>query len=383
MSKKPVVIVCRDHLLYPSETFVLGQAEALKNYSPYYVGSRLVGGLPLPADRTIVINRGGLLGKMGEVSYKLWGVAPGFAQRVRKLNPVLIHAHFGPDGVRFLPLARALRAPLIVTFHGFDATVKDDYARRSFYSHRVYLRGREALKREARLFVAVSNYVREKLLEQGFPPAKVLVHYTGVGVDMFQPDQRIPRKPIVLFVGRLVEKKGCEYLIWAMRKVQMVMPEVELVVIGDGPLRATLEQLASKTLRYYRFLGVQPPDRVRAWMNRAKVFSVPSTTASSGDAEGFGMVFAEAQAMGLPIASFAAGGVPEIVAHGKTGFLVSERDWEALARHILLLLKVGALWHRFSAAGQSRARALFDVRKQSAILEQVYKRLLRETEIGK
>ena len=105
-------------------------------------------------------------------------------------------------------------------------------------------------------------------------------------------------------------------------------------------------------LKNFAFLGVQDAVAVRAWMNRATVFCTPSVSVESGAAEGFGMVFAEAQAMGLPVVSFASGGIPEAVADGQTGFLVSERDWQALGNKILLLLRNRELWTRFSKAGQ-------------------------------
>jgi len=259
----------------------------------------------------------------------------------------------------------------LTTFHGFDATVKDEYARRSHYAHRIYPRRREELKREVRLFIAVSKFIERKLLEQGFPRDKIVVHYIGVDTEIFKPDPAVPRESVVLFVGRLVENKGCEYLIRAMRRVQAAMPQVELVVIGDGPLRPALERLAGETLGRYRFLGSQSPEGVRSWMNRARVFSVPSVTAKSGVSEGFGLVFAEAQAMGLPVASFATGGIPEAVVHGVTGFLAEERDWEMLAEHISSLLKEDNIWRRFSVAGQSRVRALFDLQKQTSALEEI------------
>jgi colanic acid/amylovoran biosynthesis glycosyltransferase len=380
MAKESVIGVYRDRLLPSSETFVLAQSESLRHFIPYYLGSRYVPGLSLPADRTLVVNRGGIVGKVREVSHQLWGWEPAFRRRVRKLNPILIHAHFGPDGVRALPLARALRVPLLVTFHGYDATVKDEYARRSFYSHRVYIRHREVLKQEAQLFIAVSEFIREKLLEQGFVPNKVVVHHIGVDTETFRPDSAVTREPLVLFIGRLVEKKGCEYLIRAMSRVQVMRPDVELVVIGDGPLRPALERLARKTLRCCRFLGTQPPPNVRAWMNRARVFSVPSITAATGDSEGLPIVFCEAQAMGLPVVSFAAAGNPEAVANGETGFLAAERDWNGLAEHILLLLENDALYRKFGAAGRRRARTLFDLQKQTDALEEIYERALGETE---
>lgn len=377
MSAKPPIIVYRDSLLAYSETFVRDQAEGLERFTPYYAGSRRVEGLDLPGERTVVVNGGGPLGKAAEALYKLRGVAPGFYRRLGRLGPALVHAHFGPDGVSALPLARRLGVPLLTTFHGFDATMTDEYARRSFYRHRVYLRGRPALQREGRLFLAVSEYIKRRLVDVGFPPEKVVVHYNGVETRMFRPDSRVEREPVVLFVGRLVEKKGCEYLVRAMARVQEAVPEVELVVIGTGPLRVDLEELAGKTLRRYRFLGALAPGEVRAWMSRASVLSVPSVTANTGDAEGFGLVFAEAQAMGLPVASFGGGPIPEVVVHGETGFLAPERNWEALAGYITRLLKDGNLRRWMGERGLERVKARFDLKERTRALEEIYASVLR------
>lgn len=388
MPSKPAVVIYRYSLLPPSETFILGQAESLQRFTPYYVGSHVrKGGLLTPKERTLVVNRGGSIGWAREVFYKLAGLVPyklagftpTFVKPVQKLNPVLIHAHFGIEGTLALPLRRRLNVPLLVTYHGFEELIADEFAQSSDFNHRVvYLRRRDVLKREAQLFIAVSNYCKENLLKQGFPSNKIIVHHIGIDTNLFQPDPAVAREPIVLFVARLVEKKGCEYLIRAMSKVQAVRPDVELVVIGDGELRPFLEELAKEKLQRYRFVGVQPPESVRAWMNRAKVFSVPSIVAKSGDAEGFGMVFAEAQAMGLPVVSFATGAINESVAHGEVGFLAAERDWEKLAQYILLLFEEDNLWNRFSEFGQSRVRTLFDLKKQTSALEDIYEQVLRD-----
>lgn len=76
--------------------------------------------------------------------------------------------------------------------------------------------------------------------------------------------------------------------------------------------------------------------------------------------------------------SFASGAIPEAVAHGEVGFLAAERDWEKLAKHILLLLEEDTLWHRFSESGPRRVRALFDLQKQTIILKEIYKYVLRD-----
>lgn len=378
MPSKPAVLIYRNNLLPPSETFIQNQAEALQRFTPFYVGSRCVQGLQLPNERTFAVNQGGVIGLAREVSYKLWGLAPAtFVRHLRKLNPVLIHAHFGPDGVMALPLARDLGIPLAVTFHGYDATMQDEYAKASFWSHRVYLRRRQTLKQKARLFVAVSDYIKKNLLEQDFPPDKVVVHHIGVDTETFHPDPSVPREPIVLFVGRLLEKKGCEYLIRAMAKVQAAMQDVELVIIGDGPMKLDLEKLATASLRHYRFLGLQPRQVVQSWMNRALVLGAPSVTAATGESEGMPIVILEAQAMGLPVVSSIHSGIPDVVVHKETGFLASERDWNTLADYILRLLKDKTLWQQFSQKGQERVRTLFNLRSQTKALENLYDAVLQ------
>jgi len=373
---RPSILIYRSTLLPLSETFVLSQPEALENFTPYFVGSTKVDGLRLPERRFHLIGGMGALGSTQKMIYKLFGVAPGLARHLRGLNPVLIHAHFGVDSVQALWLARRLGIPLVITFHGYDATMKEKYARKYSYDYRRYLRWRPIVQREAALFVAVSEFVRGRLIEQGFPPDKILVHYVGVNTELFTPDPSMPRSPIVLFAGRLVDSKGCGYLIQAMEKVQRQVPEAELVVVGDGPLRSDLERMAATKLHKFKFLGAQSQGEVRKWMNRARVFSVPSFTTQWGTSEGFGLVFAEAQAMALPVASFATGGIPEAVEHDVTGLLAEERDVDELANNIVRLLQDEPLWEQFSAAARTRAVDRFNLRDQTARLEEIYEHLL-------
>jgi len=368
---RPVVVVYKDKLLPGSQTFVRAQGEALQHYLPVYAGTQLVPrGLALPEGRWAVVNEGGLLGRVRQSAFYRWGYAPEFVRGLQQVKPVLLHCHFGPDGVRAMPLARKLDVPFLITFHGYDATITPEFA--PDWRHREFLRQRPALARTAAKFLAVSKYIKSKLIEQGFPEEKVVVHYIGIDTDFFRADSSVRREPVVLFVGRLVEKKGCEYVIRAMARVHLACPEARLVVIGEGPLRSRLERLAQQHSPSATFLGAKSPNEVREWMNRASVFCVPSTTASNGDQEGFGLVFTEAQAMGLPVVSFASAGVPEAVSDGETGFLVPERDDEGLARNITMLFTDRQVWQRCSAAGIARVRSQFDLRKQTGVLEEIY-----------
>ena len=319
-------------------------------------------------------------GKVREVMFKLFGTAPHLVERLRAVDPVLIHSHFGPDGLRALPLARKLGLPLIVTFHGSDATATDVRHVKAPFGHRRYLVQRGVLRRGANLFLAVSEFIREKLLEQHFPAEKTLVHYVGVDTKLFSPAQG-EQGSTVLYVGRLADRKGAEFLIRAMAEVQKENPATELVLIGDGVLRGDLEKLASENVKRYRFLGVQPPNVVREWLDRASVFCAPSIRGRSGEEEAFGMVFAEAQAMEKPVVSFATGGIPEAVLHGETGLLAPDRDWPTLAQYLSLLLKNAGLRRKYGVAGRQRVLRLFDLNTQTSALEKIYDGVLEAAAI--
>ena len=344
----------------------------MRRVTPFYVGSRIVPGIALPKERTIVINTGGLSGTVQEAIFKLWGVSPLLKRRLRHLNPLVLHAHYGPNGLRVLPLARAINRPLVVTFHGGDATVTNAHAKNSYYGHRQFAAHKQVLQREATLFIAVSQFIKSKLIDQGFPRDKIVVHYIGVDLQLFKPRKAPQRLPIVLFVGRLVEKKGCDYLIRAMSDVQAALAQVELIVVGDGPARGELESLAAHTLQRYRFVGVQSPESVRRYMNMASLLAVPSVTAHSGDAEGLPTVIPEAMAMGLPVIGTISAGIPEAITDGQNGFLVIERDSKRMAERTMTLLSNPELWGLFSRAGRLRVEQDFDVLKQSALLEDIY-----------
>jgi glycosyltransferase involved in cell wall biosynthesis len=330
-------------------------------------------GIPLTNAETVVINPGTFLGSLREFRFKLNGKAPAFVDELSALQPSLLHAHFGGCATIALPLAEAMNLPLIVTYHGLDATrTRRDRLKQTSLTPQLYLHRLGWLKRRTNLFLTVTDHMRQVLIEHGFPAEKIRVHNLGIDTHFFAPDSLIHREPIVLFVGRLVEKKGCRYLIEAMVEVQGQIPDARLVVIGDGPLRASLEQSAAAHLTQYEFLGQRTPAEVKMWMNRARVFSVPSIVTPSGDREGFGIVFLEAQALGTPAVSFASGGIVESVAHGKTGYLVPEKDIDALAAHIIALLRDTSTWAAFSNAGIARIRNQFDMHVQSNKLEAMY-----------
>ncbi|MEB3886871.1 glycosyltransferase [Lyngbya sp. CCY1209] len=388
---KPAVIIYRDQLIPYSETFIPAQVENFSSYRGFYVGtSRFPTATSmLPQERTIVL--GDLASPPGfwKTAYKLTGfVHPRWLKPLQDLSPRLIHAHFGLDGVLALPLARKLNLPLIVTFHGYFATAEIELNQsKSFYANtrdfvknrgqfyrELYFRNRDRLFQQADGFIAVSEFIRSQIIEKGCPPEKIRVNYIGIDIDKFTPNPELKREPIVLFVGRLVEKKGCEYLIRAMADVQKVRPDIELVIIGDGVLRSSLEDLASRLLNRYRFLGVQPSKIVKEWMQKASVLAAPSLTTSQGESEGLPITILEAMAMKLPVVSSYHAGIPEAISHEKNGFLIGEKNRHELTQLILKLLQNDALRQEFSESSRAIVERKFDLKKNAFQLEKIYDR---------
>lgn len=367
------VLIYRDQLLPGSETFIVAQGEAMP-CTTYYAGMRREhSALALPPDRTATVGGSGLLGRLQEAYAQYVSLPSAFCNQLRAWDPDLVHVHFGPDAVNGLRVARMLDVPIVVTYHGYDVTVKDEYARQSFRRHRYYLEHREKIKRDVDGFIAVSDFIVDELKASGFPEDRIYQHYIGIDLDKFQPDPTVQREPILLFVGRMVEKKGATYFLRAAARVQNEHPEMRAVLLGDGPLADDLKAEAEALGCRAEFKGMVSPEAVSDWLNRSRVFCVPSLIAESGDAEAFGMVFAEAQAMGVPVVSFASGGIPEVVKDGETGFLLPERDWEGLADRIALLMADDERWSAMRNAGKEHVRTHFDIRKQSQKICDVYR----------
>ena len=354
-----------------SETFIGEQAGALKRFEPVYAGLKEIhSGFPRSARSILLAPSGTRFAMLKRLLYQLSGYGPAFQSQIRATQPLLIHAHFALDAIAALPLAKHLGIPLIVSLHGYDITTSDNSFKTSV-SGLLFLMRRRELWERAHTFLCVSEFIRSKAIEAGFPPDKLRVHYTGVNCDTFARSDQ-PRDGSILFVGRLVQKKGCEFLINSMAEVHRTFPSAFLTIIGDGPLRNSLQAQAHRLNVPVRFLGALPTYQVRNYMSRASIFCVPSLRADNGDSEGFGMVFAEAQAMGTPVVSFSHGGLPEAVEDGRTGLLVPERDTQALAAAIIRLLGDSELWRSFSTRGSARVREVFSLKEQTRALEDIY-----------
>lgn len=357
---RPTVAVFRAPLFNASETFVRSHIAALRRYRPLAVGLVAKGEADIPRF---------LLSASERLALTLFGRAGGPASRLKAEAPVLIHAHFGTDGLLALPLAEALALPLVVTLHGHEvsrtrarmlASGRLSWMRYALLQRRLIERGG--------LFLAVSEAIRRRALAAGYPAGRVITHPNGVDTDFFRPSGAPPEPGLILHVGRLVEKKGTAALLEAVASIE----GARLVVVGDGPLRSRLERRARDLGVEARFTGALPPAEVLGWMQRAWLLAAPSVTAGDGDAEGLPTIVCEAAAAGLPVVATRHSGIPEAVSEGETGLLSPERDVGLLARNLALLL--GSPRMREALAGAARLRALdrFDLARQTERLEGYY-----------
>ena len=359
-------VIFRKRLLPWSETFIGAQVGAMSRYHPVLAGYArdARGAKYLEGREVMVLDEHSAFPALERLLLKAGRVPRRWLRAMAATRPALVHAHFATNAGPASLLAAKLGVPLIVTCHGVDITsvARTDAQRRR----------RLDVLRSADRVVAVSRFIAGAARDAGCPPEKIVVHYIGVDTEFFSPSER-PRAPAqVLFVARLVPKKGLIHLVRAMERVQQSIPGVELLVAGEGPLRAELEKEATNRGVRAAFLGVQTPAQVRELMRGATVLCGPGVVASSGDAEGLGIIFLEAQAVGLPVIASTSGGIAEGIVDGETGLLHAPGDETALAAHLLALLGDPGRRARMGAAGRAHVVRNFDLRRQTRALEGLY-----------
>lgn len=286
----------------------------------------------------------------------------------------VIHCHFGTLGIEGLLLRQldVLQGKLVTSFHGIDISKVVEVFGIDMY---------KPLFSEGDAFLPISNRWRDRLTALGCPAAKIKVHRMGVDCDKFKFRPRSiehAQKIRLVSVARLVEKKGIEYGIKAIAKLKQSDRLVEYSIVGDGPLRAELESLVESLglAANVHFLGSKTHAELLKILDDSHVLLLPSVTSSTGDREGIPVSGMEAMAMGMPVVATHHSGIPELVEDDVTGFLVPERDSEALALKLACLMENPHLLKDFGIAGRQVVENRYNVRKLSASLVDVYTGLM-------
>jgi len=210
--------------------------------------------------------------------------------------------------------------------------------------------------RKAKRVIALSTALAEGVQSLDISPSQIEVIPNGVDVHQFVSLDFENRENIILFTGSLVHRKGVEYLIRAFADLSFEFPDTKLVIIGEGPQRKEYETLSGflgvedKII----FLGSQTPAQVAHWMQRARLFTLPSIE------EGLGVVLLEALSSGTPIVATKVGGIPDVVVE-EVGELVPPADSNALRQAIARFLQMGySEWNKFNRNARLRAVEIYD-----------------------
>jgi glycosyltransferase involved in cell wall biosynthesis len=290
-------------------------------------------------------------------------------------NATVVHGHWVVPGGA-IALAAAGSRPLVISLHGSDVYLAEKLAPARLVARQVF--------RRARAVTACSSDLAERAVRLGADAARVEVVPYGVDVDRFRPDASSRAKlraqlqlddtaVLVLAAGRLVRKKGFEYLLDAMAQMP-ASPAIVLALAGAGDLRAELESrvAAHGSADRVRLLGNQTHDEVAGWLAAADIVAVPSVRDDSGNVDGLPNVVLEALASGTPLVTTVAGGIGAVVEPGKTALVVPERDAAALAQAIRVLAADPEQRSRIGRAARDLAARRFGWGETARRLEAAY-----------
>ena len=302
-----------------------------------------------------------------------WHAARTVARRHRA---TIMHGHWViPGGVTAAVAAPQL--PLVVSLHGSDVFVAETFGPARLAARRVF--------RRAGFVTACSDDLARRAIALGADATRLETVPYGVDIARFHPDPaaRAARRqelgvaegvPLVVAAGRLVRKKGFEFLIDALAGT----PGIVAAIAGEGTLAGELRRQAQTAgiADRVRFLGNQPQDRVGAYFAAADLICVPSVRDNSGNVDGLPNVVLEALASGTPLLTTAAGGIGSVVENGRTAIVVPERDSPAIAEAMRRLIGNPVMAHEMGAAGRALVREHFGWERAAERFEAAYGRAL-------
>ena len=235
-------------------------------------------------------------------------------------------------------------------------------------------------------FVATCTCANAAVLRARHPrPAEVHAIYHGLDTDWFRPERpAIPRpRPLVLAVGRLVEKKGFDQLIEACARLRDAGVDFDCRIVGEaGSASASIAALidARGLGAHVSLHGPVTQQALREIYREARVFALPCQVMEDGDRDGFPNVLAEAMAMGVPVVSTAISGIPEMIDDGVHGLLVEPRDPAGLAAALQRVLADAALHRALALGGRQRICERFDSRRTTVALRDLFVAQLRQAQ---
>ena len=280
----------------------------------------------------------------------------------------LIHAHWLiPNGLGALFAKKIYKTPYISTIYGEE----------------VYLSKRYKLEFSLRNFVnnssksiAISKATLNSCIDIGLKKEELEIIPFGVDTDFYRPLKILKNENIfqILAVGYLIERKGFEYLIKATKEVLNEHHNIQLTIVGSGPLEEKLKNIIKelKLESNAKIMQNVSDDELLQLYNSSDLFVLPSIVDSQGNTEGLGVVLLEAMACGLPVVGSNIGGIPDIIQDNETGLLVPEKDITELSNTILNLIENEDLRNKLAVNGHNRVKEKFSWEKLAKDYIDVY-----------
>ncbi|NVM03926.1 MAG: glycosyltransferase [Candidatus Helarchaeota archaeon] len=373
-----------------TQTWIYGQIKNFKRYRPivYAPKTQNLDIYPTEKIRSLELKKGigNLTTFFNKGWHKLFNFYPYFIFALIKDKPDLVHAHFGPSGYDFLRLKSIFKFPLITSFYGYDLS-------RLPRQHSEWKTKYRKLFQKGDYFLVEGPYMKRCLVELGCPGENIIIQHLGINLERVKFMLRKPTENgevYVLVVGNFREKKGIPYAVEAFGRVKQACPQLKLglTIIGGSSSASREEKEKGKILRTIRkyklndcvkMMGYQPYPIFLRELYEHHVFLSPSIHASDGDIEGGAPVsIVEASASGMPVLSTTHCDIPEVVINGESGYLVSERNVDALAEKLEFLVSNPDMWEGMGKRGREHIKKNYSVITQVQKLEEIYDTVVKK-----
>ena len=298
-----------------------------------------------------------------------------FQEHIRAIRPRIIHAHFLTDAAFFHPLTKRFKVPKICSAYGYD--VSSFPHKNKWLADKMYTR----IFDEYDLFLAMSEDMKSDMVSLGCNAHKIRVHYHGIFTKQFDLQREHVPKPNslnLLTIASLEPKKGhfdvLEALVDINKSNQCL--GLKYTVVGSGSLEESLKNFVRENHlgELVRFIPAVKHGKIfNELLSEADIFVHPSCTTKTGNKEGIPGAIVEAMASGLPVITTYHAGIPTIIEHGKSGFLVKENDRNGIAENILKLYEQSGLRKTVGLEAKKYAQENLDLYKKAVDLEKFYK----------
>lgn len=353
-----------------SETFIQAHKNYLKGNVFYYYGRK--GRIELEGHDMLV-------SKVIQAYYRLIRKLNGYpfnyineqsvldSLKIQAIDVILVE--YGTHAHNLRSLLKVSGLPIIVHFHGYDASIHDVIARCGNYKDVFSL---------ASKLVAVSKPMKEMLIELGFNQGNI-VHTPCAANPSFENIQPKYSKKQFIGIGRFTDKKAPYYTILAFNKVAKKHPDARLLMAGDGVLLNTCKNLVKQfgLENQVEFLGVITPEKYQELLGESLALVQHSITAENGDMEGTPVAIMEASVAGLPVISTKHAGIPDVIEHGVTGLLCEEHDVSAMANNMLRVLNDVTYAQKLGTAGKQYILENFSMQRHIQNLQDVLEEAIR------